>query len=62
LRDVQDLPYEEIADALEIPIGTVRSRLHRARAILFDRLKKYAKDHGYKVGERFVPDDFVLAT
>jgi RNA polymerase sigma-70 factor (ECF subfamily) len=62
LRDVQDLPYEEIADALEIPIGTVRSRLHRARAILFDRLKKYAKDHGYKVEERFVPDDFALAT
>jgi RNA polymerase sigma-70 factor (ECF subfamily) len=59
LRDVQDLPYEEIADALEIPIGTVRSRLHRARAILFDRLKHYARDRGYKVGERFV--DFALA-
>lgn len=62
LRDVQDLPYEEIADALEIPIGTVRSRLHRARAILFDRLKKYATERGYKVGERFVPADFALAT
>lgn len=61
LRDVQDLPYEEIADALEIPIGTVRSRLHRARAILFDKLKKYALDRGYKVGERFVPVDFALA-
>ncbi|HXX64861.1 MAG TPA: sigma-70 family RNA polymerase sigma factor [Bacteroidota bacterium] len=61
LRDVEDLPYEEIAEALSIPIGTVRSRLHRARAILFDRLKKYAKDRGYTVGDRFVPHDFALA-
>ncbi|HUI65443.1 MAG TPA: sigma-70 family RNA polymerase sigma factor [Bacteroidota bacterium] len=61
LRDVEDLPYEEIAEALSIPIGTVRSRLHRARAILFDRLKEYATDRGYSVGDRFVPRDFALA-
>lgn len=59
LRDVEDLPYEEIADALEIPIGTVRSRLHRARAILFGRLKGYAEAHGYSVPDRFV--DFSTA-
>ncbi len=53
LRDVQDLPYEEIADALKIPIGTVRSRLHRARALLFDTLKGYARSHGFAVGETF---------
>lgn len=34
LRDVEDLDYDEIADALEIPRGTVKSRLHRARAAL----------------------------
>jgi RNA polymerase sigma-70 factor (ECF subfamily) len=55
LRDVEDLAYEEIADALAIPIGTVRSRLHRARSILFEQLKSYAQDRGYAVGDRFVP-------
>jgi len=37
LCDVEELSYEEAADALEIPIGTVRSRLFRARAKLRDR-------------------------
>jgi RNA polymerase sigma-70 factor (ECF subfamily) len=34
MHDVQDLPLQEIADALEIPVGTVKSRLHRGRAAL----------------------------
>jgi RNA polymerase sigma-70 factor (ECF subfamily) len=61
LRDIEDLPYEEIAELLEIPIGTVRSRLHRARSLLFDRLKGYAQNRGYAVGERFVPAEIALA-
>ncbi len=61
LRDIEDLPYEEIAEALEIPIGTVRSRLHRARALLFAKLKEYAKGKGYVVGDRFEPGDFAMA-
>ncbi|MBP1649434.1 MAG: polymerase sigma factor RpoE [Bacteroidetes bacterium] len=58
LRDVQDLPYEEIADALEIPVGTVRSRLHRARAILFARLRDYATAKGYNVPDVFSQAEF----
>jgi RNA polymerase sigma-70 factor (ECF subfamily) len=40
LKDLQDVPYEEIARVLEIPIGTVKSRLHRARQALKARLKR----------------------
>jgi RNA polymerase sigma-70 factor (ECF subfamily) len=34
LADMQELSYEEVARALGCPVGTVRSRLHRARALM----------------------------
>ena len=41
LRDLQDVPYEEVARVLEIPVGTVKSRLHRARQALKSELASY---------------------
>jgi RNA polymerase sigma-70 factor (ECF subfamily) len=39
LRDIQQFDYREIAEILAIPAGTVKSRLHRARLMLRDKLK-----------------------
>jgi RNA polymerase sigma-70 factor (ECF subfamily) len=47
LCDLEDYTYEEIAEITDIPIGTVRSRLHRARKLLQDELFGYAKVNGY---------------
>ena len=47
LSDVEGFTYEEIADFLSCPIGTVRSRLHRARKMLYSKLYDYAKNTGY---------------
>jgi RNA polymerase sigma-70 factor, ECF subfamily len=47
LADVDGLSYEEIAATLGCPIGTVRSRMHRGRKLLKERLSTYARDNGY---------------
>jgi len=49
LCDLEGLSYEEIAEFVQCPIGTVRSRLHRARKLLAQKLYKYAKAKGYDV-------------
>ena len=48
LCDLEGFKYEEMAKILDIPIGTVRSRLHRARQLLKEKLSSYAKSMGYK--------------
>jgi len=47
LCDIEGLTYEEIAEFIECPIGTVRSRLHRGRKLLQAKLMEYAKSQGY---------------
>lgn len=46
LADIQDFSYQEIADMLEVPIGTVMSRLHRGRKALQKSLVDFAKERG----------------
>ena len=48
LCDVEGFTYEEIAKIIDIPIGTVRSRLHRARNLMKEKLREHAKQMGYK--------------
>ena len=38
LRDVEEFPYNEIAEMLEIPVGTVMSRISRGRRMLYERM------------------------
>jgi len=56
LCDVEGFTYEEMAKILDIPIGTVRSRLHRARMLLKEKLKSYAKSLGYDVNADSMAD------
>ncbi|MCH7402751.1 sigma-70 family RNA polymerase sigma factor [Belliella kenyensis] len=51
LCDLEGFTYEEMAKILDIPIGTVRSRLHRARNLLKEKLRSYAQNMGYNTDE-----------
>ena len=54
LCDLEGLSYEEIADFVQCPIGTVRSRLHRGRKMLQQKLYNYAKQRGYDVENNLI--------
>jgi RNA polymerase sigma-70 factor, ECF subfamily len=48
LCDVEDMSYQEISRILEIPSGTVKSRLARGRSLLQKKLWKHGRDHKLK--------------
>ena len=39
LRDIEEMPYEEVAKVLDVPLGTVKSRVNRARLMLREKLQ-----------------------
>ena len=45
LRDFQELPYEEVAKIMKIPLGTVKSRVNRARAMLREKLRPRMEEY-----------------
>jgi RNA polymerase sigma-70 factor (ECF subfamily) len=51
LCDVEGFSYKEIAEMLEVPIGTVMSRLHRGRKVLRGELAVYARNYGIETEE-----------
>lgn len=55
LRDIEGLSYEEIAEILEISLGTVKSRLMRGREALKKRLAAYAQEVGPELGLLEIP-------
>jgi RNA polymerase sigma-70 factor (ECF subfamily) len=48
LKDVEGYSYDEIAVFMKVPVGTIRSRIHRARKMLADRVKPYATSIGFR--------------
>ena len=55
LVDVEDQSYETAAQILDVPVGTVRSRLFRGRRLLQDALFDHARDLGYAVASANPP-------
>jgi RNA polymerase sigma-70 factor (ECF subfamily) len=52
LRDIEDLSYEEIAEVMQVSLGTVKSRLVRGREALKKRLQLYIEKAGEELGSR----------
>jgi RNA polymerase sigma-70 factor (ECF subfamily) len=52
LRDIEEMSYEQIAEVMDVSLGTVKSRLVRGRDALRRRLERYARDFGPQLGLR----------
>lgn len=55
LVDVQSLTVDEAAETLDVAPGTIKSRLHRGRAMLRDQLHGFAKEHGWLTPQQDKP-------
>jgi len=60
LRDLEEMSYEEIAEVLEISLGTVKSRITRGRQALKQRLAPYVREVGGELGLQELPEDLNL--
>ncbi|MEK9136065.1 MAG: sigma-70 family RNA polymerase sigma factor [Bacteroidota bacterium] len=47
LCDMEGCTYNEIAEFMQVPVGTIRSRIHRGRKMMAERLEGYARSQGY---------------
>jgi RNA polymerase sigma-70 factor (ECF subfamily) len=52
LADIEELPYKEIAEIMDTPVGTIRSRLHRTHKMLRAKLESQAKATKPKISTR----------
>lgn len=55
LRDIQEMPYEEVAKVLDVPLGTVKSRVNRARMMLRDKLAPRMEEYNALSKSAFLP-------
>ena len=49
MREIQGFAYEEIAEALELPLGTIKAYLHRARRRLRESTRRMTGDDGHDI-------------
>ncbi len=59
LRDVEELPYDEVAKVLNVPLGTVKSRVNRARMMLREKLKPRLEEHNALSKGTLLPVSFL---
>ena len=51
LVDVEEFAYKEVAEILDVPVGTVMSRLSRGRKLLREQLAEVARSYGIRTGK-----------